>query len=116
MFPGSNCETVDYWLSIVYTYKVIFLPAGVEVTFHCKLAAALDSYWVVDLFPGSTQQHRSELENRGFFVRKILQDGIATLLLRVRAAVEQNETEVFCSSIESFRTDTAVLLVIQSKF
>ena len=96
--------------------KSKLVPAGVEVTFHCKLADDLDSYWVVDRFPGSTQQHRTVLGNRGFFIRKTLQDGVATLSLTVTATVGKNGTVVFCSSIESFMTDTAVLLVIQRKF
>ena len=94
--------------------KSKLVAAGVKVTFHCKLADRLDSYWVVGTYPGVTPEHRSELENRGFHISRSSQDGIATLSLTVTATMDKNGTVILCSSVESLMTDEAVLYIIES--
>ena len=91
------------------------MPAGIVVTFHCKLADRLDSYWVVNGFTGVTPEQQSELETRGFLISQSSQDGIATLSLMVTATMNNSGTVMKCSSVEGVRTHQAVLLVIESK-
>ena len=88
------------------------MAAGVEATFHCKLTSGLDAYWVVNNYPGATQIQVSALESRGFFINRSMQNGITTLSLRVTATIDKNGTVMFCSSVESIRSNEAVLLVI----
>ena len=90
------------------------MAAGVEVTFQCQLADQLTSYWVIDLFPG-VPENLEELQNRGYSVSESSRDGIATLSLRVTATIDKDGTVIFCSSEESFHTNTAVLMVIESE-
>ena len=106
---------VSHISEILQHPKSKLVPAGVHVSFHCKLSDKLHSYWVVDGSPGVTPQHRSILERKGFFISNISQDGIITLSLTVTASMDKNGTVVFCSSVEELTTDKAVLLVIESK-
>lgn len=89
------------------------VAVGVEATFHCKIADSLEPYWVVNNDPGLEPSQVTWLSNRGFFIAdKRVEGGLAMLSLKVNGTADKNGTVVFCSSVQSIRSNPADLLII----
>ena len=92
--------------------KSKLVALGVEVVFECKIFDGAEPHWVVNngaiLLPSHIERARRE----GFFTTSSTTNMVTTLTLRMNATADKNETEAYCTSLRSPRSNTAVLLII----
>ena len=110
-------EYYAYAAEILDHPKSRLVAAGVKVTFKCKIFDGIEPHWVVNNRTLLLRDHIAEASTQGFFVTSVYsaENRITTLTLQVNATADKNETEIYCYSITSTKSNIAILLVITGK-
>ena len=88
------------------------VPAGVEVTFHCKIYdSRVHPHWIINDYEALLPDHLAYLRSQGFFISSTVSGSTTSLSLRVNGTTNKNGTEVYCMSTQ--RSNTATLLIIE---
>ena len=99
-------------LMVIEHPKSKLVAPGVEVMFKCKISGGAEPHWVVNNEPILLHSHIIQAISEGFFVTSSTKNMVTTLTLRTNATADKNGTEAYCTSLQSLRSNTAVLLII----
>ena len=94
--------------------KSKLVALGVEVIFECKIFDGAEPHWVVNNRAILLPVHIERARREGFFTTSSTNNNnmVTILTLRTNATADKNGTEVYCTSLQPPRSNTAVLLII----
>ena len=91
------------------------VPAGVEVTFRCKINSngpGVPPHWVISDYEALLPDHLTYLRGQGYIFSSTVDGSTTTLTLRVNGTIDKNGTEVYCTYASTHRSNTALLLIV----